>query len=50
MLMCPAAFLFSSGADDYPALGPAGPYLHKNDYSTVFMQISTEEKGNSSTD
>lgn len=44
MLMCPAASLFGSRADDDPALGPVGLYLQQNDYSIIFMQISPEEK------
>lgn len=44
MLMCPAAFLFATTADNDPDLGPVGPYLQQNDCSNISMQILLEEK------
>lgn len=43
MLMCPAAFLFGTSADDDPALGPVRPYLQENDNVIISMQILPEE-------
>lgn len=50
MLMCSAAFPFSTGADDYPALSPVGPLPARKWLQQYHHANITRGKSNSSTD
>lgn len=50
MLMCSAAFPFSTGADDYPALSPVGPLPARKWLQQYHHANITRGKSNSSAD